>query len=198
MVPSQRVAPAPRRGFTLVELMVVLTIIAILGAAIVPQFAGTRDDLRLRTAGRELMAASTLAYSLAVGRQVPHRLVIDPAEGRWLIEAPPAEASAGGEFAPVLGVPGTSGRLEGKLAIEVRGPADGEGGPRAGRPGDRGDPGGRRGGDAPPEAVLFRPDGTADPREIVLRDREGFGIALRVDPVTSRVRARTLEREIQR
>ena len=45
------------------------------------------------------------------------------------------------------------------------------------------------------EPIFFYPDGTADASEIVLRDRDGFRLALRINPVTARVRIIELARE---
>ena len=45
------------------------------------------------------------------------------------------------------------------------------------------------------DAISFYPDGTADDREIELRDPDGYGLALRVNPVTSRVQLIELERQ---
>jgi len=45
------------------------------------------------------------------------------------------------------------------------------------------------------DAITFYPDGTADASEILLRDRDGFRVALRINPVTARVRIIELARE---
>jgi Tfp pilus assembly protein FimT len=50
-------------------------------------------------------------------------------------------------------------------------------------------------GEGPDDAIAFHPDGTADDRAIELRDPEGFGIALRINPITSRVQVLELERQ---
>jgi hypothetical protein len=43
--------------------------------------------------------------------------------------------------------------------------------------------------------ILFNPDGTADAREIRLRDRDGFRLGLRINPVTARIHIVELPRE---
>jgi hypothetical protein len=45
------------------------------------------------------------------------------------------------------------------------------------------------------DAISFYADGTADQREVELRDPEGFGLALRINPITSRVQYIELERQ---
>ena len=45
------------------------------------------------------------------------------------------------------------------------------------------------------DGITFYPDGTAEASEIVLRDRDGFRLALRINPVTARVRIIELARE---
>jgi len=43
--------------------------------------------------------------------------------------------------------------------------------------------------------VNFYPDGTADSVEVVLRDEAGFGLRLRIDPITARVEILELDSE---
>ena len=67
---AARTAPARQRGFTLIELMVVLAIIGVLAALIVPNVLGRADDARItaaRTDVGNLMQALKL-YRLDNGR----------------------------------------------------------------------------------------------------------------------------------
>ena len=43
--------------------------------------------------------------------------------------------------------------------------------------------------------IAFYPDGTADAARLMLRDREGFRLALRINPITARVHIVEMERE---
>jgi hypothetical protein len=45
------------------------------------------------------------------------------------------------------------------------------------------------------DKISFYPDGTADATDVLLRDRTGFGLMLRINPVTSRVQVMELERQ---
>jgi len=56
-------------------------------------------------------------------------------------------------------------------------------------------PGSRAPSEGRDDGITFYPDGTADASEIVLRDRDGFRLALRINPVTARVRIIELARE---
>jgi prepilin-type N-terminal cleavage/methylation domain-containing protein len=182
----------PTGAFTLIELIVVLTILGILGAMIVPQFASTYVDALLRASGRELVAGLNLSYSLAVGRQSSCRLVLDPGSGAWRIEELRTGEGGVEEFGRVQDVPGAWGRIDRKISVRLLSGSEEDrpsGDPLASSP-SRGS-----GPEAPPEGILFRPDGTAEAREIVLRDPEGFALSIRVDSVTSRVRIAALERE---
>jgi len=180
------------RGFTLIELIVVLTILGILGAMIVPQFASTYVDALLRASGRELVAGLNLSYSLAVGRQTSCRLVLDPESGAWRIEELRTREGGVEEFGRVDDVPGAWGKIDRKISVRLRSGSDEDrpsGSPFAPTPSPGSGPEARQ------ESILFRPDGTAEASEIVLRDPEGFALSIRVDPITSRVRIAALARE---
>lgn len=57
---------ARSRGFTLIELTVVLALAGLIGAAVLPRLSLMDGDSRLRLAGRRLVAATRLARSEAV------------------------------------------------------------------------------------------------------------------------------------
>ena len=105
------------RGFTLIELMVVLGVVSVLAVMIVPRFEGTYRRSLLRATARELAAAVDLASSRAATTVRLHRLRVDPATGEWAIE----ERMPGGRFELVSSVPRASGRLEAGIRVRVEG-----------------------------------------------------------------------------
>jgi prepilin-type N-terminal cleavage/methylation domain-containing protein len=195
------VTSGKQEGFTLLELMVVLTILGVLAAVIVPQFGGTFQGTLLHAAGRELMAAMNMAYSQAVTSQRPCYLKLEPQTGSYWLEAPGGPEGRG-ERSPSPGFlgPGSSGEIDRRIAIAVHREEDRPEGERSqGReqawrkePPSSSPP---RTGQGPVEALLFRPDGTAQACDVVLKDRDGFALLLKVNPTTSRVRAKKLGRE---
>ena len=187
-----RLAARPRRtnGFSLVELTVVLVILAVMVLLILPELRGTFEGELLRSTGRQLTRAMHLAYSQSVTVHQPHRVRIDTREGRYVLERPAEEGSS--NFVPLRDLPGAEGKLDPRITLEIRPRMDATEGQEQGMeppppaPDDSAGPG---------QWIAFYPDGTADPREILLRDREGFGFALRINPVTARVNLEDLERQ---
>jgi len=181
------------RGFTLLELMVVIVLVGILSAMIIPEMKGTYGDALLRSTSRALVSVFSLASSRAISLGQTHRVRLEMESGRYLVERRLRQGGAQSEFIPAKEMPGGEGALDSRIAIEVRKPADPaadqwESGPGAGA--GTGAPGPERGLD-----IEFYPDGTAQAAEVLLRDRDGFRISLRVSPVTARVKIIDLGRE---
>jgi type II secretion system protein H len=182
-------------GFTLVELMVVIIIIGIMSAAIVAEMHGTFADALLRSTSRELIGAFHVASSRAVSLNRPHRVRLDPSAHRFFLERGSANGS---DFVPVRDLPGSTGVLDARLSIRLRQP-ESEAAPGA-APDAEPEPAEEAADEAEPDdpgraqAVAFYGDGTADGREIVLTDRDGFSLALRVSPINARVEIMTKER----
>jgi len=70
-----------RRGFSLLEATVVLTVVAILFAIAAPRFAAMRDASAVRGAMAELGGQFALARQTAIARRVASAVVIDAAAG---------------------------------------------------------------------------------------------------------------------
>jgi prepilin-type N-terminal cleavage/methylation domain-containing protein len=156
--------PGKRAAFTLIELMVVLVIISIMSAVIVGEMGGTFHDALLRSTGRQLTSVFSLASSRAISQDRMHQVRFDRATRRYAIET-----RRHGEYVPVESVGGSEGAIDSHIVLRFRG-------------------------EGLKDAISFYPDGTADEGEVELRDPEGFGVALRINPITSRVQIIELER----
>ena len=178
-----------RRAFTLMEMMVVVLLIAVLTALIVPEMKGTFEDALLRSTSRKLLDAFALASSRAITLNQDCRVKLDLAEGRFVVER--RVMVAGREsFVPLKDVDGSEGKLDKRIAIQFTPAAelttgeDSQSTPAA--------PSEPLAGSATPDtaesetSVAFYADGTADLAEIQLRDRSGYLLKLRLNPVTAR------------
>ena len=175
--------------------MVVLALIGILTAMILPEMKGTYEDALLRSTARKLVDVFHLASSHAITVNQLHRVWLNTKAGRYHVERERAESRADNELAPAIEVAGGEGDLDIRITIEVRrpdtGPAAERGtGPESIAPLDDGPRKPSQG-----QAIAFYPDGTAERTEILLRDRQGFRLALQLNPVTARVRILELERQ---
>ena len=173
--------------------MVVIVLIGVMAALILPEMKGTYEDALLRSTSRELVSVCGLAASHAVSVNQAHRLWFDRKTGHYSIERLVSDRGQDGRSVAAREVPGGEGELDSRIVIEIHASGDErteaaqqESAPIPGRstPAERRD-----------DAITFYPDGTADASEIVLRDRDGFRLALRINPVTARVRIIELARE---
>ncbi len=173
------------------ELMVVLVLIGIMTAMILPEMKGTYEEALLHSTGRELANVMGVAYSRAVTVHQPHRVRLNKITHRYSIERRVHGSNGQSGFAPVRDLPGGEGKLDARIAIELRKPGEdfsdtlnsllASKEELAFRDGD--------------EAIVFYPDGTADAREIQLEDRDGFRLVLRINPATARVQIVEVERK---
>ena len=172
------------QGFTLIELMTVIVIIGIMTAMIIPEMKGTFEDALLRSTARELINTFELASSRSVSLNQNLRLELDTTQNRYVITRR-KRAGRMEEFLPLEDVKGSEGQLDKRISLEIR------------RPGQ--EPSGDDAINVAPEVVSegiqFHPDGTADAALVLLKDREGFQLGLRINPITGRVRLIERERE---
>jgi Tfp pilus assembly protein FimT len=173
--------------------MVVLMLIGILTAVILPEMKGSHEDAILRSTARELVDVCSIASSRAISLNELHRLRLDAKSGRYLIERKVGDGERPEDFVRLQDVSGSEGSLHSHITVEIR-PAE----QQAAANSDSESPAVSQ---AEPEAkgpddgIAFYPDGTADPQEIVLRDRAGFSLVLRINPVTSGIRIIRAERD---
>ncbi len=178
-----------RQAFTLMELMVVLMLIALLSAVIVPEMRGSFEDAILRASTRQFIDAFSLASSRSVSLNQTHRIRLDRAAGQYVLEQRAGGDARRPRFEPVRDSSASRGRIDSRVRWDLRA-ADTE--PVA--PGSGTDSGAKNGIPSrptlgsPPDTIQFFPDGTADAAELTLEDRAGVRLALRINPVTGRVR----------
>lgn len=80
-----------RGAFTLLEVLVVLTVVAILMAVALPNMRGSREGERLRSAARELVAVGGYARQMAIAQGKPASLRFDPQRRVWRLVLPESE-----------------------------------------------------------------------------------------------------------
>lgn len=74
-------SPRGRRGFTLLELLVVLILLGAAAAVVIPSFTGSFGGIQLDTAARDLVTRMKQARGAAVSRQRVHRIFLLPPQG---------------------------------------------------------------------------------------------------------------------
>ncbi|HEY3919301.1 MAG TPA: GspH/FimT family pseudopilin [Stellaceae bacterium] len=79
------------QGFTLIEMLVVLTVAALIVALVLPRLTGTQEKAALRAASHEIAAALRSTRSLAMTRGHPEAFSVDTASGAF--RAGPTEVS---------------------------------------------------------------------------------------------------------
>jgi type II secretion system protein H len=190
-IPSAISLRSLQQGFTLIEIMIVVILIGIMTAMILPEMRGTFQDALLRSTGRKMVEVLNLANSRAVSLNQAHKVVFDRKAHRYTIEQSAHTQDDRGGSVAMRDIAGGDGEIDPSLTVEVQ-KAEVE-------PAELGD-------DAPPtvsedaamadrrrDVIAFYADGTADATELVLRDRDGFQLILRINPITARVQV--MERE---
>ncbi|MDX2268507.1 MAG: prepilin-type N-terminal cleavage/methylation domain-containing protein [Bryobacter sp.] len=78
-------AKQAQRGVTLLELLLVVTLVALMAGLALPSFSGGMDTLRLRSAAGSVAGALNYALRTAERRQLPVELTLAPARGAVLV-----------------------------------------------------------------------------------------------------------------
>jgi type II secretion system protein H len=159
-----------QNAFTLIELMVVITIIAIVSGVMVLEMGGSYEDALLKSNARKLIDVCDAASNRAIAVHQAQVLKIDAASGKFVLKTKAQEADA----------QVTEGELDKRIALMIRQPEREEEAEEAEAAGD--------GEAVKSDVITFYPDGSADAREFLLRDRAGVELLLRMNPTTSRVR----------
>lgn len=183
--------PHPRAAFSLIELLLVVTVLGILAAMVTPELAGSRQEALLRAAARQLIGTFRLAYSQAVTTQQTVTFQWNPSDQRYRLEATSNNLAGVQQESPegaTLSVPGSEGQIDSRVTVRLR--------THGGRSATTGPSNSRaRQAASGADQIAFQPLGTADMAELVLEDQEGFTILLHVDPVTARVTTNALGRK---
>lgn len=78
-----RAARVASRGFTLLEMLVVVTLVAALSAILFGAMNGGMDGLRLRSAAKEIAAELRFARAQAIATGTVQRFVVVPGKRTW-------------------------------------------------------------------------------------------------------------------
>ena len=155
-----RTSSTGNRGFTLVEMIVVVVIVSVLTAMIVPQMYRARG-WGLRQSARRLLVTAQYAREFAATRRYTCRLIIDREEQQYSLAQQKDPEGDPNEFVPLKVSLGKTERLGeglrfGRIRIE----------PQKGR-GERGEKAEQA------NYISFEPSGQADAAVLEITDGEG-------------------------
>jgi type II secretion system protein H len=168
-------------GFTLAELLVVLLLIGIFTGIIIVEMRGTFTDALLRSSAREVMSGLSLAGSRAVSLNQSHSFELNRTERTFSVRSDQKGRGSENEDQS-----SETGEIDERITVEIRDPAEVTENEQPEPSRDEPPQGGR-------DVIRFYPDGTADAREIILRDNNNGELVLRINPITGRVRVQEEE-----
>ena len=161
-------------AFTLMELLVVLLLIGILTGVMVVEMRGSFQDALLRSAAREVMNGLGLASSRAATLNEAHAFTFLRGSNVFSVAPARSVSHVGDNQRPLSEIRA----IDERVSLEIRDPTeviDVDEQPKDETKQER-------------DVITFYADGTADRREIVLRDSYNVELVLRINPITGRVR----------
>jgi len=176
---GSKTAIAGKSGFTLIEMMLVLALIAIMAAMIVPEMKGSMEDALLRASARKVVDVFNLTYSRAVSLNQQHRVLLDTSTGRYRVERQQNDRLGPPSFQPVTEVNDLEGQIDSRVEIQIR--------PSMPETNDEQTPDDNALASSLKNGINFYPDGTADGCQIRLRDRTGVELILQLTPITGNI-----------
>jgi prepilin-type N-terminal cleavage/methylation domain-containing protein len=157
-----------RRGFTLVELILVMVVIFTLATVVAPRFSDFFPSLQVRKSTEHLMAWARKARTDAALTGTRQRLYLDPAKRKFWIENEPRPIKEPGKFVALSGAWSEELLPEGVEigSIDIAETDPGSSGVRY---------------------VEFRPDGTCSDATVVLSNDNGDRQTLKIEGATSKI-----------
>lgn len=190
--PVEPVLPRARRGHTLTEMLVVMTILALITGVAIPRFISALSRSHLDAAYDATRGALLFARARAVASGVRHQFTLDTSTGELVVEAYRPEESL---MPPAPGVQPPEPPLRDRLPEDVR-IVDWSVAPlgyvQPGTAGAGMAPGPT--GQAANAALVFYPEGQGDGATLVLEDADGRRRGLELDPLSGEVREMDAER----
>jgi prepilin-type N-terminal cleavage/methylation domain-containing protein len=161
--------PRARRGFTLIELMLVMAVLAVVAALIVPRLSGALAALRVTKGTEQVFAAAREAHTRAILRGLRTRLVLEFETGAFRVEEERRPLESPGRWYEMPGREGKPSSLAdsvrfGRLTLNEETVAEGT------------------------AEIGFRPDGSTDDALITVENEDGDRGAVEVRGITGHVR----------
>ncbi|MDM8525202.1 prepilin-type N-terminal cleavage/methylation domain-containing protein [Desulfococcaceae bacterium HSG8] len=148
------------KGFSLLELLVVLVLMSLVSALVAPRLSGSLDSMNSKTTARKIAASLRYARSQAASQGITHIAVFDGVKKRLTITTSPEAPEDEADRAKIYDLPGEI-RMEGRGADHIR---------------------------TDPFQIAFYPSGSSSGGEIFITDEKERLYKITVDFITGTVR----------